>query len=247
MANKTRKDPNAVEIGARLRKFIDTYYVTNKRFAEVCGMNISVLSQYVNGTLLISDKTATKLQNIVGINKDYLFNGNDPMVLEDKLNPFRHLQANQFQFSQSKAPPTSDKSISNHYNIETRGSTAMLGFHVFVSIEDIIVGNLDAPNIVLIESPEFIEKYKNIFPLQLYCHILLDRTARSGDDVLVCIDGVLYLANMMAEITEQKDKGDCTIRITFTDCASKEELSFNQTKDEVLGAYYSTIIRGRLK
>jgi len=241
MVKKQKKDAYAIEVGARLRNVIDVYFGNQKKFAEYSKLNSSALSDYINGRNLISDKTATRLQNTINISKEYLLHGVLPMILDDNIKPLiaradvvvKQTSLNQLQ--QQYDTMESYRGFIQNYVFEARGQRETIIAQGKINIVDVTINGLENAISVSIQSPEFVEKYKSVFALKLNCSIILDKNYRIKDDVFMSVDDDFYLAiykneNMFVDAT-----------------TDKEILIAENSIVEIYGAWFSSVIRGRLK
>ena len=275
MAKRTLTEDQlyAKAVGERLRNVINAYYGSIKAFAEKTQIDQSTVSRYLNGTLFISDKVANNLQVIVNINKDYLFNGNLPMVLDDKIKPIKeHLVEKQdmtaadiilsrvdknretiglvtWKGSQNEIHSNID--IIPYYVVETRGQRDIIAEQGKIYMVGIAISGVKKACAIYVQSSEFIERYKTLFPLKLNCHIILDRYFENGDDVLVTVNDTLYLATLDNKDYEPEgieSHAYYKYQESLFDCATNKWIDLRGSwKFEIHGAYYSTIIKGRLK
>ncbi|MCL2313474.1 MAG: helix-turn-helix domain-containing protein [Firmicutes bacterium] len=162
---KKKKDEHAVELGERLRKVINAYFSTVKNFAEKFDFNRSQVSSYLNGTIPITDAFATKLQDKANINKDYLLNGNLPMLLEDK-KPLREHIVKQVYQQQSGLPikPQSssfdfNRSFAQHYILFGVAGKEYLEPKGTADIVTLAFDGIVKPFIVSVMSEYFCQKY----------------------------------------------------------------------------------------
>jgi len=264
---KSEKDPEAVKIGARLRQFIEKYYGTQKKFAQQCKMNLSVLNEYITGERLITMKAINRLNKYSSISRDYLLYGKLPMLKEGHIiitsetmtNPPETAEESQAQAllakmlhnifvekksdnSQIQSETTKSDSGKISYDIiETRGKRCCITSQGTVNIVDKTILGLEDARLVSIQSQEFVDKYKHIYPLNLNCILVLDGNHTYCDDVLVGLENELYLANY--------DMGDEDGNyFVFTDLSDNNEMIICDPNEvEIYGAHYSTIVKGRLK
>ena len=217
------------------------YYGSQRDFAKKFSINEGQLSEYINGTILISVRTAQMLQDKAKINSNYLFNGNYPMLLDKTIKPIRQTPQSVSVVHQAEF----ERSIGGvqSYIIETKGLRDVVIPQGKTNIANVTVGGLVMAGVVSVQSPEFVDKYKSVFPLKLNCYIVLeDGLIANGVDVLVSIDNNLYLANARLKIFEKHYEE------TFVDCATNQVIQVvDKDSVDVHGAYYSTIIKGRLK
>lgn len=74
--------------GENLRKYINEKRLSTTRFAGMCGMNVTTMSNYINGTRL-PDALAVKkiLDTVPNLSADFLYGRNVPMFLDAESAP----------------------------------------------------------------------------------------------------------------------------------------------------------------
>ena len=194
MAKKsTKKDNYAVEVGARLRNIIEAYFSNQKDFATKVNIIESAISKYANGTLLISDKIANTFQVNAGINKDYLFNGNLPMMLNDAKPIKEHLVASKTPTKQLIEQATVSNINSGwvkQFTLSKSGYRTALSNSGDMNLVDFVLDGIDEPISVLLTDVEFCQKYQ----IQFGSALIVGGDIRDGVIVLVDLDGKFILA-----------------------------------------------------
>lgn len=224
----------------RLKLVIMQYFKQQKILSAKSGIPSDTLSKYVTGRLDISENTAMQLQDLAGINADFLINGNLPMMLEG-------VEIETPYVVKYPGPPPIPNSYKEYDATETtrgimpysvldvQGRRDILLAQGRYNIADIAVNGIEQGHSITIQIPQFIEKYKSIFPLKLNCYIILNKNYNVGDDVFVSIDDIAYLA------TYENNN-------TFIDCATDKEIPIqDKRKTIIIGSYFSSIVRGRIK
>ena len=190
MPKKTsKKDPYAVEVGARLRNIIDAFYGNQTKFANVVNMNLSVLSAYLTGNMLISEKTADNLQRKTGINKDYLFNGNAPMMLTDDIKPLKDynklIATVVGKLEQNRKETTAHQGVIPNLIMSREGLKSEIANRGEFNVIGIVVNGIENPQAVEIRDEIFVNMYNTICPLLLNCHLIISPSFSDGDIVLI--------------------------------------------------------------
>ena len=204
MKSKKVKDENNIEVGNRLRKIIEAYYSSVKDFAEKVNMTSPKISSFLGGHQTITDKTAAILQDKANINKDYLLNGNLPMLLEDK-KPLREHIVKQVYQQQSGLPikPQSatfdfNRSFAQHYLLFGVAGKEYLEPKGTADIVTLAFDGIVKPFIVSVMSEYFCNKYKIPVGSDLIINEQYDDESvllvLDNHKFFICenIDGVLY-------------------------------------------------------
>ena len=192
---KLNKNPKAIEIGSRLRNVIEVYFVTVNRFAAASKTNASHLSSIINGNVLLSDKIANKLQNTVGVNKKYLFDGELPLMLDQSAKPIGDTTF--VATTKTVLRKDEEQAKANRGNIplfvmSRRGWRSVLSSQGEINITDVSINGIKEPFGVMVSDNTFWERYKK-FNLLLNCYLFIDNEVNNGDPVLVKVDKEHYI------------------------------------------------------
>jgi len=224
-----KKDPYDIEVGVRLKTIIDAYYSNQKDFAEIHGLDNSTISKYINGTLSLSSKTADLLQLRANINRDYLFNGDLPMLLDDTIKPIKQHLVEKTINATIKGTHQKEQELAKakrgripQFAMTRRGIRSVLSMSGEMDIVDTSINGIKEPFGVHITDSEFCERY-NKFNLSLGCHLYIDNEINDGDPVLVYDDREHYICVY--------DNG------IYYEAINKEQL--NVENSDVIGAIYS--------
>jgi len=226
----------------RLNIVVLQYFGKQKNFADATDINYDMASKYISGYMKITKKAAVKMQDLAGINADFVLNGNLPMMLDEtkSAKPYdvvykanvpiiypSSLQPLQKQYETSEI----SKGFVSLNVLETRGNRAFLTPQGKINIVDITINGIQEPSTVLVHDADFIERYKHTFPFKINCYIVLDKDYRLNDLVFLSVDEVFYLAVYEANNI-------------FIDCATKKKIAIKTKNDiKIYGAWFSVINR----
>ena len=189
MAKRIKPTTNMI-IGARLKQVIEVYFGNQKEFAEKAMIDNSSVSSYCNGTLILSDKIATKIQERTGISKDYIFNGMAPMMLDDSIKPIKDI-AKPTGISdklKSEREELYAKEGSIRFNIMSRqGMNSTLFSQKEISVIGLTINGINTKDAQATEINDkiFVNTYKNHFPIADNCIIITSDIWGDGDGVLL--------------------------------------------------------------
>ena len=209
MAKKAiKKDPHAVEVGIRLKKIIDAYFDRQKVFAEKVGISEYTLSRYISGAIPISDKTATSFQMLIGVNKDYLLNGNMPMILDERKPLREHLvrKADKSIEERTKQIQTdTSRAFISQKILASSGKRQILAGNGTINLIDFDLSGVENPMLVSVISLPFCEKYK----LSNGVSLMISSEYQEGEIVLAEVGFYFILAeyykDKLVDIADQSE------------------------------------------
>jgi plasmid maintenance system antidote protein VapI len=183
-----KRNSYAIEVGMRLKNIIDIYFENQKAFAEKVGINENTISNYVNGKNLLSNKTAVKFQKTVSVNKDYLFNGNHPLVIDDAIKPIKDAAKSMSNKLKSEREDLYAKEGNIRYNVMRRsGFNSTINSQKEVSIIGLTINGINTKDAQATEIKDkvFINTYKNLFHIADDCVIITSDIWEDGEGVLL--------------------------------------------------------------
>ncbi len=205
------KDPEAVTIGRRLESIILTFFDSQVKFSEKTHLTESVISEYISGNRKITDRAAIKMQELAGINANYLLNGIEPMMIAD-VKPEKSYKP-KYQGDIPRANNTLDvtRSLATYLNLTKSARKEHLDSTGKGDIVDIMFDGIRNPIMIMISSDDFCKKYN----VENGAIIIINESYTNGDIVLASIDNTKHVLGEYAK-TKLIDLADKT-EIPITD------------------------------
>jgi len=154
------KIENKIETaGDRLSIAISKYFGTQALFANLIETSKGNLSSYISGRYNITKNFALKLQNTVGINSEYLLEGEEPIMLDKTRKPI----VENVPLHISKPDTKTQHGITKQFILQDEGNQQILKQNGEGSIVNLVLGNLDdksSPFQLLLMSDKFAKMYK---------------------------------------------------------------------------------------
>jgi plasmid maintenance system antidote protein VapI len=172
--------------GQRLEAVVLKHFVKQKLLADKVGVTPNNISMYISGKNTITKKFAMQLQDLAGINADYILNGKEPMMLEDvgieNSKPYQTIYDGPVPITIKK------KTLLQHgyvkqYFLSSEGKKHLLQDNHEGNVVNSVLGGANEQRkfmIVLISS-DFCEYYN----LQIGTILIIDEEYSDGDIVLV--------------------------------------------------------------
>ena len=230
----------------RLDVIILKYFSKQKILADMCEITYDMMSKYVSGRSRITKKASMKMQDMAGINADFVLNGNLPMMIDETKakKPYEVRYEGNAPVIQSPVDRTKEnfkkenklmnRGIVSNNILSERGCRGITIPQDNINLIDITIDGIEKVDTFTVQNPVFIEKYKSLFSIKMNSHLVLDLNFHINDYVLVYIDEEFYLALYKDEKT-------------FIDTANDEMIKIKDIDSiKIYGAYYSSIIIGRL-
>jgi len=224
----------------RLKMVIMQYFKTQKILSIKIAMPPDVLSKYITGRLNITEKVAMQMQDLAGINAEFLLYGNLPIMVDGATGakPYDakyNAPAPIPNFYREHDKIETSRGVLDHCIIDYKGSKEVLLPQGTMNVVNIAVNGIENGLSICPTTPEFVEKYKHIFAMKINSYLILDKKYDIDEDILVVIDNYLYLAIY-------KDDN------IFIDAANNKEIQIKDKNSvKIIGSYFSSVIRGRLK
>jgi len=149
---------NIETAGDRLSIAISKYFGTQALFADVIEVSKGNLSSYISGRYSITKNFAIKLQNLVGINSEYLLNGVEPIMLDKTRKPIKE----NVPLHISRTDTKTQHGITKQFILQDEGNQQILKPNGESSIVNLVLGILDdksSPFQLLLMSDKFAKKY----------------------------------------------------------------------------------------
>jgi transcriptional regulator with XRE-family HTH domain len=181
-------------IGERLKTAIDVYYGSQKKFAEIIGVNESTVSGFLSGSNVMSTKTADKIEELAKISKDYLYMAELPMVVDDTIKPIhediviRSSVSKELKIKQDEH--STIRGIAKHAIHTKSGRREVLSSAGEANIVDIAYNGIKEVLLISMTVVEFCQKYK----IEIGSTLVLDDEYQKGEIVYVDMDGHFILA-----------------------------------------------------
>ena len=203
------KNPYAKEIGDRLQQVIDAYFGNQVRFAEKVKIAQGTISKYANGKEEISVNIAEEMQKQAGVNPDYLFNGNLPMLIDDTVKPIKEhivrevdksieIRTKQIQADTSRA-------FISQKILATSGIRQILSGNGTINLIDFDLSGVENPLLVSVISLPFCEKYK----LSNGVSLMISSEYQEGEIVLAEVGLyfilAIYYKDKLVDIADQSE------------------------------------------
>ena len=202
-------------------------------------MHPDAISKYANGRITITEEAVIKMQDLAGINADFILNGNLPMMLDEAKagKPYdikykgpapviKHAALKTIEQQQEITEKT--RGIIPHSILETRGRKGVLIPQGKINIVDVTINGIQEPSGIIVKDYIFIEQYKSVLLLKTDCLLVLDKSYYVDDYVFISVDGIFGLA-----FYQEND--------IIVDCASGKVIEGEDIS--IYGAIFSVILR----
>jgi hypothetical protein len=183
---------NASTPAERLQLVVLKHFGTAATLAKQARMYPNNLSRYMTEKVPISKRFAMQMQDLAGVNANYLLAGEEPMMLPnaESLKSYPPI----YEPMQKKISAT-QHGIAKQYILSDNGTRQEMVNSGEANIASLVYGEIDVnlPFIVYVVSPLFCETYKDYVGIS---DILIVKTAYSeGDVVLLVSDKQYFLAD----------------------------------------------------
>ncbi len=222
------KVQDEITAGQRLEAVILKYFEKQSILAEKAQVSPNTISQYISGRIGISKKTAMRMQDLAGINANYLLNGEEPMMIANTqpAKPYKILHQGDVPAIKSKQEQkTHYRGIIKQMLLESSGSRREnLIDNGEVNIMDVVIDGIKSPINILITATHFREKYQ----IKANASLVIGEEYTDGNTVLA-FDGKQF---MLLEIDGEQ----------MIDIADGKEVKDTESID-IIGAVFSLTTR----
>ena len=189
--------------GDRLGFFISKYFEKQVAFANKMEIKPDAVSRYVSGKVEITHKFALKMQKKIGLNADFILNGNMPIVIDNCIEPL--YEGDIPPKTLSKKHDKDTKLISkNQLQLTTSGANEVLKYANECNIVKFAYANIKNPILVSVISPKFCDNYG----IPIGSLLVLSDEVEDGNIVLIKVGSnyeiAKYIDNQFIEYKTDK-------------------------------------------
>ena len=179
--------------GERLGFFISKYFEKQIAFANKMEIKPDAVSRYVSNKVEITHKFALKMQKKIGVNADFILNGNMPIVIDDNIVPL--YEGNIPPKTLSAKKQEANCINKNQLQLTTSGVNEVLKYANECNIVKFAYANIKNPVLVSVISPKFCANYG----MAIGSLLVLSDEVEDGNIVLIKVGRNYQIAKYIDE------------------------------------------------
>jgi len=222
---KSNQETTENEIGYRLQHTIALYFETQKKLAEISSIPVSSINEICSGKKKLNLKIAIKLQEMAGINANYLLNGVEPMMItNDAVKSYQPKYHGALPIKAQSTTLDLSRSITDYYVLIGANQNEHLDMKGKVDIVNVAFDGILKPFLIAVYSMDFCKKYN----LPFGSDIVINEFYEEGHTVLALVDNFF----IKAKYANNK----------LIDKANGKKYMINQ-KTKIVGQIYCCVIK----